>query len=67
MSTPEPVGTAFKDLCLDTSAAFWSSALGLVAQDRGDNALLSDGTAGSCTVAEALRGGDVMLYLARRP
>ena len=50
MNTPDPGGTAFKDLCLDTSAlataaAFWSSALGLVARDRGDNALLGDGVA----------------------
>jgi hypothetical protein len=50
VSTPEPIGTAFKDLCLDTSAvgtaaAFWSSALGLVVDDRGDNVLLGDGVA----------------------
>ncbi len=49
MSTSDLGATAFKDLCLDTTrasraAAFWSRALGLSAQERGDNFVLTDDT-----------------------
>lgn len=40
-SSDQGAGTAFKDLCIDTSdlaraASFWSQTLGLDATDRGD-------------------------------
>ena len=43
------MATAFKDLCLDVNsgapmARFWGTALGLTAEARGRNYLLSDGT-----------------------
>src|SRR5690348_7731521 len=48
-AVPPGAPTTFKDLCLDVDdparmATFWAAALGLSAQQRGDNVLLVGGT-----------------------